>query len=205
MDNEWQDEIIEKLNAACAEGTVDLDDSDSVHKFLTQEFSEDLPPDYNGAVDDEMLALYIEQEELKLKIREEKRAGKYTTFHKMLLKGELLTSDPFVMDILCKLTIKNDKEKIKNCKECLTAEICPKRSEIIRREKNGWGKNINKALQKRNDTLKSFEALRAEGITYESAKADTCKEQKICARTFDTLYATHDKKNIIEIIQLLSK
>lgn len=178
MDNEWQNGILEKLNAACADGTVDLDDSASVNKFLSQEISEDMPPDYNGPVDDERIVPYEEQEELKLKIRGEKRAGKYTTFHKMLLTGELQTSDPFVMDILCRKYIKNDKEKIKTCKECLTHERCPKRVEIARREKNGFHGKVNEVLKKREEILATFNKIKEEGTTYESAKADTLKKDK---------------------------
>ncbi len=192
MDNEWQ-EILKKLNAACAEGTVDLNDSDSVDKFLSQEICEELPPNYNGAIDDEMLAPYEEQEELKLKIRREKQKGKYTTFHKMLLTGKLKTSNPFVMDILCNLTIKNDKEKIKNCKECLTAEICPKRSEINRREKNGFHGKIKQVFEYRTKILDTYNEIHSEGVTYESAKSDTLKKLQISGRTFDKYYKTRDK------------
>lgn len=183
--------FFKEFESACLEGTVDIDDSASVEKFLSQSGGEET---YDKSIDDKMSDIRDERENLKLKIREEKKKGKYTTFHDLLLRGKLKTSDPFVMDILCKMTIKNDREKIKTCKECRSHERCPKRLEITRREKNGFHGDIKKELRTRKKILDTFDEIRAKGTTYESAKSDTLKKLQISGRTFDKYYKTRDEK-----------
>lgn len=101
MDESQLYEIFKEIEAAGLSCEIDPTDDESVMNFIEQRLGNEISPK-ECADDEKLLDLYLKQEELKLKIKKEKKKGSYDTFHNMLLKGELKITDPFAIDILCK-------------------------------------------------------------------------------------------------------
>ena len=201
-ENEWP-EIYKELEAACLSGELDPNNDASVKMFIDKRLDQEITDD-EAIYDDKMLDLYIEREEIRLKIRKEKKNKKYNTFHELLLKGEIKIDDPFAIDILCKKKITN--KGISKCKECFNHVICPKRNEINRNKKNGFSGNINKELRKRTEIIETYSKIKKGGVTSESAKIDTLTKLKIKSpRTFDKYYKTRNMGILQALKSLLKK